>query len=61
MLWQYKKRENCVIDKDKTALTSQLPAPSLQLLANLALGHQRTRMLLVELVSLFLETFDLLL
>ena len=50
-----------MIDKDKTALTSQLPAPSLQLLSNLALGHQRTRMLLVELVSLFLETFDLLL
>jgi len=62
MLWQYKeKRENYVVEKDETTLTSQLPIPVLQLLANLALGLQRTGTLLVELVPLFSEMFDLLL
>jgi hypothetical protein len=50
-----------MVKKDKTALTSQLPTPGLQLLANLALGLQRTGTFLVELVSLFSETLDLLL
>jgi hypothetical protein len=62
MLRQYKKkRENCVVEKDKTTLTSQLSTPGLQLLANLALSFQRTGTLLVELVPLFSETLDLLL
>jgi len=56
-----KKRENCVVEKDETSLTSQLPIPLLQLLANLELGLQRTGTILVELVPLFSETFDLLL
>jgi hypothetical protein len=50
-----------VVEKDKIALTSELPTPSLQLFANLAPGFQRTGTLLVELVPLFSETLDLLL
>jgi len=50
-----------VVEKNKTALTSQLPTPGLQLFANLALNFQRTGTLLVELVFLFSETLDLLL
>jgi len=49
-----------VVEKDEIALTSQLSIPVLQLLANLALGLQRTSTLLVEPVPLSLETFDLL-
>ena len=56
-----KNRENCVVEKDETSLTSQLPIPVLQLLANLVLGLQRTGMFLVELVPLFSEMLDLLL
>jgi len=48
-----------VVEKVETALTSQLPIPVLQLLAYVALGLQRTGTLLVELVPLFLEMFDL--
>ena len=63
MLRQYKKRgqENCVVKKDETALTSQLPILVLQLLANFAPGLQRTGTILVELVPLLSETLDLLL
>jgi len=50
-----------MVGKDKTALTSQLPTPGLHLIANLALGLQRSGTFLVELVSLFLEMLDLLL
>jgi hypothetical protein len=57
MLWQYK---NFVVEKNKTDPTSQLSAPGLQLLANLALAFQRTGTLLVELISLLSETLDLL-
>jgi hypothetical protein len=49
-----------VVEKDKIALTSELPTPSLQLFAKLAPGFQRTGTLLVELVPLFLEMLDLL-
>jgi hypothetical protein len=49
-----------VVEKDKTDPTSQLPILGLQLLTNLALAFQRTSALLVELVSLLLETLDLL-
>jgi len=48
-----------MVQKDKIALTSQLPIPSLQFLTNLALGFQRTGTLLVELVPLLSETLDL--
>jgi len=62
MLRQYKKgKENCVVEKDETALTSQLPILVLQLLANFAPGLQCTGTLLVKLVPLFSETLDLLL
>jgi len=50
-----------MVEKGETALTSQLPILDLQLLANLAPGLQCTGTLLVELVSLFSETLDLLL
>ena len=50
-----------MVEKDKTDPTSQLPAPSLQLLTNLALAFQRIGTLLVELISLLSETLDLLL
>ena len=50
-----------MVEKDKIALTSELPTPGLQLFANLAPGFQRTGTLLVELVHLFLEMLDLLL
>jgi len=50
-----------MVEKDKTDPTSQLLAPGLPLLANLALAFQRTGTLLVELISLLSETLDLLL
>ena len=56
-----KRRENCVDEKDETALTSQVLIHVLQLLANPTLGLQCTSTLLVELVPLFSETLDLLL
>jgi len=50
-----------VVEKDETALTSQLPILVLQFLANPAVGLHHTGTLLVELVHLFSETLDLLL
>ena len=50
-----------MVEKDKIALTSELPTPGLHLFANLAPGFQRTGTILVELVPLFLETLVLLL
>jgi len=49
-----------MVEKEEIALTSQLPIPILQLLANLVLSLQCTGTLLVELVPLFSETLDLL-
>ena len=50
-----------MVEKDKIALTSELPTLGLQLFANLAPDFQRTSTLLVELVPLFSEMLDLLL
>jgi len=57
----YGNIKNFMVEKEKTDPTSQLPAPSLQLLTNLALAFQRIGTLLVELISLLSETLDLLL
>jgi len=50
-----------MVGEVETDLTSQLSVPGLQLLASLTLTLQRTRVLLAELVSLFLAALNLLL